>query len=417
MAASKIDKPRAEVNYVRKGLMLAMKERKLSAYLVADLLQMHRSNISKFLVSKTQLNDEAIEMLYEKGLVARPTEQDLEKAQAQEPISPDGKDGIEYIPIADLRPHPANQLIYGDCADEDLVDSIRENGVLSPLLVTTGGIMVSGHRRLDAARRAGLDEVPVIRCEKTDELEVEALLIEANKQRQKSVEQVGREYVRLKDIEAEKARRRELAGIPLDSTGGYPPMNSSEGSTSKGDARDIAAQKLGIGSQKAEHAAAVIRKIDELRANGESEKAEEIRSTLNTKSVNAAFEKIRSRAPEQKKQQNRMEGDPLVEENVRLQEEIKRLQKENAALKRPFPVFRPDGRLISGWKISPCQEEAGWRFCRSDGKTGHVPIARGDFGFIASFALADTLEAEFSERNSGLDGSSVEMSEETEIFE
>jgi len=156
MAASKIDKPRAEVNYVRKGLMLAMKERKLSAYLVADLLQMHRSNISKFLVSKTQLNDEAIEMLYEKGLVARPTEQDLEKAQAQEPISPDGKDGIEYIPIADLRPHPANQLIYGDCADEDLVDSIRENGVLSPLLVTTGGILVSGHRRLDAARRAGL---------------------------------------------------------------------------------------------------------------------------------------------------------------------------------------------------------------------------------------------------------------------
>src|SRR3990172_7381383 len=311
MAASKIDKPMAEVNYVRKGLMLAMKERKLSAYLVADLLQMHRSNIAKFLVSKTQLNDEAIEMLYEKGLVARPTEQDLEKAQAQEPISPDGKDGIEYIPIADLQPHPANQLIYGDCADEDLVNSIRENGVLSPLLVTTGGIMVSGHRRLDAARRAGLDEVPVIRCEKTDELEVEALLIEANKQRQKSVEQVGREYVRLKDIEAEKARRRELAGIPLDSTGGYPPMNSSEGSTSKGDARDIGAQKLGIGSQKAEHAAAVIRKIDELRANGESEKAEEIRSTLNTKSVNAAFEKIRSRAPEQKKQQNRMEGDPL----------------------------------------------------------------------------------------------------------
>ncbi len=46
-----------------------------------------------------------------------------------------------------------------------LAASIRENGVLQPLLVQADGDgyrLIAGHRRLEAARLAGLDEVPIV---------------------------------------------------------------------------------------------------------------------------------------------------------------------------------------------------------------------------------------------------------------
>ena len=50
-----------------------------------------------------------------------------------------------------------------------LSESIRENGVLSPLIVRpteeNGYEVISGHRRLYAAQKAGLTEVPVLICE------------------------------------------------------------------------------------------------------------------------------------------------------------------------------------------------------------------------------------------------------------
>ncbi|MDP9353606.1 MAG: ParB/RepB/Spo0J family partition protein [Chloroflexota bacterium] len=48
---------------------------------------------------------------------------------------------------------------------EGLADSIRENGLLQPLLVQRDGDqyrLIAGHRRLEAARMAGLQEVPIM---------------------------------------------------------------------------------------------------------------------------------------------------------------------------------------------------------------------------------------------------------------
>lgn len=51
-------------------------------------------------------------------------------------------------------------------ADEALVDSIRELGILQPLLVTKGeGFgydLVAGHRRFDAAKQLGIETVPAL---------------------------------------------------------------------------------------------------------------------------------------------------------------------------------------------------------------------------------------------------------------
>ena len=69
---------------------------------------------------------------------------------------------------------------------EQLADSIREAGVLSPILVVENGMryrIVAGERRFRASRMAGLETVPCIARSLTNEQQMEAALIE-NLQRQ-----------------------------------------------------------------------------------------------------------------------------------------------------------------------------------------------------------------------------------------
>ncbi len=65
----------------------------------------------------------------------------------------------------------------------DLTASIREHGVLQPLIVTPGDlegryVLIAGERRLEAARMAGLASVPVIVRQATDQQRLEMAIIE-----------------------------------------------------------------------------------------------------------------------------------------------------------------------------------------------------------------------------------------------
>jgi ParB family chromosome partitioning protein len=66
---------------------------------------------------------------------------------------------------------------------QELADSIREHGILQPLIVTRGPgndeyTLIAGERRLQASRRAGLDRVPVLVREASDAQRLELALIE-----------------------------------------------------------------------------------------------------------------------------------------------------------------------------------------------------------------------------------------------
>lgn len=86
------------------------------------------------------------------------------------------------IPVEQLDPNPDQPRVeIGDLAE--LTDSIRERGVLEPLLVKpgpTGGrwMIIAGERRWRAARAAGLREVPCIEMEVDDRAVAEIALIE-----------------------------------------------------------------------------------------------------------------------------------------------------------------------------------------------------------------------------------------------
>ena len=69
---------------------------------------------------------------------------------------------IEIVKINKLKPHPKNPRIHPDSAIDKLVKSIKEYGWTNPVLVSKDGFVLAGHARLKAAKKAGLDEVPVI---------------------------------------------------------------------------------------------------------------------------------------------------------------------------------------------------------------------------------------------------------------
>jgi ParB family chromosome partitioning protein len=92
-----------------------------------------------------------------------------------------------WLPIAEIAPNPWQpRTRFDDETLTELVASIREQGVIQPLLVRrgkNGWELVAGERRLRAARLAGLDSVPVVVRDLDDRQALEIALVE-NLQRQ-----------------------------------------------------------------------------------------------------------------------------------------------------------------------------------------------------------------------------------------
>jgi len=84
------------------------------------------------------------------------------------------------IPIDSLTPNPDQpRKIFGDI--DDLVSSIKEKGVLEPILVRPDGDrfqIIAGERRFRASREAGLSQVPCIEIDVDDRGVLEISLIE-----------------------------------------------------------------------------------------------------------------------------------------------------------------------------------------------------------------------------------------------
>ena len=70
---------------------------------------------------------------------------------------------IEYVPIDQLKPFAGNPRTHPEAAIEKLVTSIEYFGWTNPVLVDSGGRVLAGHARLKAAKKAGIEQVPVVR--------------------------------------------------------------------------------------------------------------------------------------------------------------------------------------------------------------------------------------------------------------
>ncbi|GHU70060.1 chromosome partitioning protein ParB [Spirochaetia bacterium] len=109
---------------------------------------------------------------------------------AQTPAAYGGQGGGEQkipgeflLPLDKLRPNPDQPRKYFDEAElQELADSIREHGIIEPIIAGDAGdgtyIIVAGERRCRAAALAGLTEAPVIIRDYTGEKRMEVALIE-----------------------------------------------------------------------------------------------------------------------------------------------------------------------------------------------------------------------------------------------
>lgn len=113
--------------------------------------------------------------------------------------------------VVTLQPHPLNARVYGDTPEDTFVDSVRSLGILTPLLIDQDNTVLSGHRRLAAAKKAGLETVPVEMFHGTA-LEAEQVVIESNRQREKTAGQKAREAHELLRIQRELAAERMKSG-------------------------------------------------------------------------------------------------------------------------------------------------------------------------------------------------------------
>lgn len=125
----------------------------------------------------------------------------------------------ETIPINKLHPfsnHPFH--IRHDLEFSELVDSISESGIITPIIVRpkvgVGYEVISGHRRWEACKELGIESIPA-RVEYIDDDEATILMVNSN---------IQREYV----LPSEKAFAYKMRMEALKRTAGRPSKNSGQ---------------------------------------------------------------------------------------------------------------------------------------------------------------------------------------------
>lgn len=148
---------------------------------------------------------------------------------------------IEIDKIKPFAGHPFK--VIDDEKMQDLVESIKEFGVLTPVLIrpnqNEGYEMISGHRRMHAALQAGLITVPAIVREMTDDEAVIAM-VDANIQREEL-------------LPSEKAFAYKMKLAAMKRQAGRPSKNNSGQNDQKLNgvvSRDVLAEQVGESSKQ-----------------------------------------------------------------------------------------------------------------------------------------------------------------------
>lgn len=110
---------------------------------------------------------------------------------------------VLFIPIEDIIPNRAQpRLIFDDQSLKELANSIKEHGIIQPLVLRKKNEkyeIVAGERRYRAAKIAGLTEVPAIITEMSDEKSAEVAIVENIQRRDLTAIEEAKSYKTLLD--------------------------------------------------------------------------------------------------------------------------------------------------------------------------------------------------------------------------
>lgn len=87
------------------------------------------------------------------------------------------------VSISKLIPHRKNTFFFDDLQGDtwiQLCDSIAERGVINPIIITEDNVIVSGHQRVRACKKLGIEKIPAIVRKYESEDDILRELIETN---------------------------------------------------------------------------------------------------------------------------------------------------------------------------------------------------------------------------------------------
>jgi ParB family chromosome partitioning protein len=141
--------------------------------------------------------------------------------------APDNRDRVQRVPLDRIRPCPLQpRKDFSDEALKELADSIREQGIVQPLIVRERGgyfELIAGERRWRAAQLLNLPEVPIITREADDRAVLELALIENLQRENLNAVEEAQGYAQLaeqfqltqEDIAAKVGRSRAVVANSL----------------------------------------------------------------------------------------------------------------------------------------------------------------------------------------------------------
>ena len=120
---------------------------------------------------------------------------------------------IEYMNPGDLIPYARNAKLHPADQVEHIANSIKMFGWVQPIVVDSDNVVVIGHGRLAAAKKLGMDKVPVVRRDDLTEEQTKALRIVDNRvaKSKTDMELIAEELGEIMDIDME-----DLFGIDVD---------------------------------------------------------------------------------------------------------------------------------------------------------------------------------------------------------
>lgn len=88
---------------------------------------------------------------------------------------------VETVSISKLKPYPRNARTHSKKQIAQIARSIETFGWTNPVLADAEGSVIAGHGRIEAARKIGMNEVPVIRIEDMSEAQKRAYILADNR--------------------------------------------------------------------------------------------------------------------------------------------------------------------------------------------------------------------------------------------
>jgi len=210
------------------------------------------------------------------------------------------------VAIATLKPHRLQQQVFpGRKADDAMIESVRNLGVIESPSVSADGVILSGCRRVDAAEACGLEtlEVRVWDC-LGDSPDADEIWVDSNVERSDLTnEERARLYLERKRIEEERAKGRseaakkaprkkeqsaetEPGNLPDSNSDTDEPSGYSQRKTSQS-SRDRAAADVGLSGKTAEKLGKAVTAKDAAVAAGDHKAAERIKDAIETNATKA----------------------------------------------------------------------------------------------------------------------------------